>query len=306
MTKKNNTINVPISVPQEKQDDFIQNHQAITKNSNRLFLFAADQKIEHLHEDFYGPDLPQELNNPDYLFKLATSQHIGAFATHLGLITRYAKQYPDINYIAKLNAKTPLVTTDQQEPVSNQLWTMDDVLDIQKSGVSIRGVGYTVYLGSEYETLMLHEAAQMIHKAHRAGLVAILWVYPRGQAVEDEQDGLLSVGASGVAASLGADFVKIKPPFPDDIHSEAEWVNIAQQAAGTTKVICSGQEYTDAEAFLKNLYEQLHTGNTGGAAIGRNIFQRPQQEVEHFMHAAATLIYENGSLEDALQIMGKK
>lgn len=301
--KEQKPLSLPANVPSARHTDFINNYQAITKNTDRLFLFAADQKMEHLHQDFYGPDLPSELSLPEYLFELATSQYIGAFATHLGLITRYAQNYPSINYIAKLNGKTPLIPTNQHDPVSHQLWTIEDAINIQQSGIPIRGVGYTIYIGSEYESVMLHEAAQIIHRAHSVGLVTLLWIYPRGRAVKDEREGLLLAGAAGIAASLGSDFVKIKPPASDTTHTSAEWINIAHQAAGTTHVICSGEEHTDVETFFERLHEQLHIGHARGTAIGRNIFQRPKHKAEKFMEAVAALIYEDADMATALRIV---
>lgn len=40
-------------------------------------------------------------------------------------------------------------------------------------------------------------------------LSAVLWMYPRGKAVKDEKEPRLIARATGVAACLGSDFVKV-------------------------------------------------------------------------------------------------
>jgi hypothetical protein len=80
----------------------------------------------------------------------------------------------------------------------------------KNSGLNIVGIGYTVYAGSEYESQMLSEAAQLIYDAHFNGLITVVWAYPRGKAVTDEKDPHLVAGAASVTACLGSDFVKVK------------------------------------------------------------------------------------------------
>ena len=44
---------VPADVPNELIDTFIQNMDAATSGTGKMNLFACDQKIEHLNDDFY-------------------------------------------------------------------------------------------------------------------------------------------------------------------------------------------------------------------------------------------------------------
>ncbi len=170
---------MPADVPSNKHDEYSKNYQTITKGTNRLFLFAGDQKIEHLQKDFIGPAIDPAAINPEYLFAIASQAPIGVFATHLGLIARYGNKYPAINYLVKLNSKTDCVKTDQKDPLSTTLWSVDDVVQFKKqSGLPIHGIGYTVYVGSEFEHIMLAEAAQAVYQAHSYGLVSVLWMYP--------------------------------------------------------------------------------------------------------------------------------
>ena len=104
-----NQIVVPADVHPSMRKEFIKNYEAITHSTGKLVLIAGDQKVEHLNKDFYGPGIPPEVNNSERLFTIAHEGRIGAFATQFGLITRYAANYPTVNYIAKLNSKTNLI-----------------------------------------------------------------------------------------------------------------------------------------------------------------------------------------------------
>ena len=64
--------------------------------------------------------------------------------------------------------------------------------------MNIVGLGYTIYLGSEYEATMMAEAGELIAQAHANGLIVVLWIYPRGKAVTAEKDPDLIAGAAGV------------------------------------------------------------------------------------------------------------
>jgi DhnA family fructose-bisphosphate aldolase class Ia len=290
---------IPADVPEHKHNLFIDNLKTITRNKNRLFLFAADQKIEHLNEDFHGEHIHPDAADPEHLFRIAQQGDIGAFATQFGLIERYGRQYPDINYIVKLNSKTNLIKPkhndsvhiDHSDPISRKLWSVHDVVALkQSSGLHIRGIGYTVYLGSEFEAEMLTEAAQAVHQAHTEGLIAILWVYPRGAHIQNETDSELLAGAAGVANALGADAVKIRSPEMDDIHV-TEQLQIIKKAAGNTLVIAAGGHQIAEDKLLKVIAKQINNGNLDGVAIGRNIFQHSLPDAIALTKAIAAIVY---------------
>lgn len=303
MSHKPQPIIVPADVRRLSRRTFIHNYAAITRNTDRLFLFACDQKIEHMDLDFQGAGIHADARNPEHVFKIASHAPIGALAAHLGFISRYGMEYPDINYIVKLNGKTNLISTEQDEPISNQLWSVEDALALKKNGkLNIRGVGYTLYLGSEYENIMLEQAAQIIRQAHEHGLVAVLWVYLRGAAISNDIDPEYLAGAAGVANALGADFVKIKPPKGTKKASSAEQLKRAVAAAGNTKLICSGGSKINADDFIAELHDQLHVAHTSGCATGRNIFQRSEKEACAFVEALAALIYDDATVKQAIKV----
>ncbi|MBO5002977.1 aldolase [Methanocorpusculaceae archaeon] len=296
-------VKVPLDVPEGMRDVYLANYNLITQGSGRLMLFAGDQKMEHLNDDFYGEGIPADDGDPEHLFRIASEGKIGVFAAQLGLIARYAMDYPEVPYLVKMNSKTHLVGVSQKDPVSRQLWSVGQLVDIcAEKNVKIAGIGYTIYLGSENEAEMLAEAAALINDAHFHGLVTVLWIYPRGKAVKDEKDPHLIAGAAGVAACLGSDFVKVNAPKKDG-KSGAELLQEAVQAAGRTKVVCAGGSSTSEEKFLAELYDQIHVGGAAGNATGRNIHQKSLAEAVKFCNAIYAITVENKSVEEALAIL---
>jgi len=293
---------IPLDVPKAMRETYVKNYMEITKGSGRFMLFAGDQKVEHLNDDFYGEGVPEDDADPEHLFKIASKAKIGVFAVQLGLIARYGMDYKDVPYLVKVNSKTNLVETSQADPFSNLWYDMDQVVQFKEnSGLNILGVGYTIYLGSEFEAEMLVQAAQVIYDAHQQGMLSVLWIYPRGTAVKDEKDPHLIAGATGVGACLGTDFVKVNYPKKEGAKS-AEIFKEAIKAAGRTRVVCAGGTSDEGEAFLKKLYEQIHISGAMGNATGRNVHQKPLDEAIRMCNAVYAITVEDASVEKALKI----
>ncbi|MCU0235917.1 MAG: aldolase [Acidobacteria bacterium] len=298
---------IPADVPNGTLNEYLDNYDEITLGSGRLMLFAGDQKIEHLNDDFYGEGIAADDADPEHLFKIASEAEIGVFATQLGLVSLYGNDYPDIPYLIKLNSKTNLVKTAQQDPVSTQMIDVRQVVEFKKNtGLNILGVGYTVYLGSEYENAMIREAAQAVHWAHHHGLLTVLWIYPRGKAVKDEKAPELIAGATGVAATLGSDFVKVNYPKKEGQKS-AEIFKQAIKAAGRTKVVCAGGSSMEPRAFLQQLHDQIFISGAMGNATGRNIHQKPLDEAVRLTNAITAITVYGKPVDEAFQVyMGKE
>lgn len=302
MKIKTKDVVVPLDVPKNLRDKYVKNYLTITRESGRLMLFAGDQKVEHLNDDFYGKGIHPDDNEPEHMFRIASKAKIGVFATQLGLISRYGMDYPKVPYLVKLNSKTHLIKTAQSDPFSNELVGVEQVIDFKEnSGLTILGVGYTIYLGSEYEPEMLRQAAQIIYEAHQHGLITVVWIYPRGKAIKDEKDPHLIAGATGVAACLGADFVKINYPKKEGCESK-EILKEAILAAGRTKVVCAGGGSDDVKVFLSKLYDQLATSGASGNATGRNIHQKSLPEAIKMCNAIYAITVEGKTVEEALKI----
>ena len=299
---------VPMDVPEEMVETWLENMAAATCNTGRMNLFACDQKIEHLNDDFFdgGVKIPLSSNNPEHLFEIGARAHaegtIGVLAGQLGLISRYAMDAIDVPYLVKMNSKSHLVKKGQRDPVSMAMWDIDDVFTLINNGVNVVGIGYTIYLGSEFEHDMLTEAATLIRQAHENGLITVTWIYPRGEAVEDELDPQLISGAAGVALCIGADFTKVNYPRAFDNMSQAESLAVAVEAAGRTGVICSGGGSLPAKEFLQRLWEQINISGAQGAATGRNIHQKGTEEAVKMAAACHAIICEEASVDEALAI----
>jgi len=303
MDLKENDVLVPLDVPRAMREDYISNYRTITGNSGRLMLFAGDQKVEHLNSDFHGEGIHPDDGDPEHLFRIASRSKIGVFATQLGLIARYGMDYPDVPYLVKLNSKTNLVKTSQSDPFSNQWFDVEEVIDFRdNSGLTIAAVGYTLYLGSEYEPEMLHQAAWVVSNAHQHGLITVLWIYPRGKAVADEKDPHLIAGATGVAACLGSDFVKVNYPKKAG-HDSKELFKEAVLAAGRTKVVCAGGSSTDAKGFLQRLHDQIFVSGASGNATGRNIHQKSLDEAIKMCNAIYAITVNGETVEEAMKMM---
>ncbi len=306
MNEKMEGIHVPLDVPKEVEKEYISNMIKATHGTGRLMLFAGDQKVEHLNKDFFGEGIHEDDADPVHLFRVASKGRIGVLATQMGLISRYGRDYPDVSYLVKMNSKTNLVKTEQKDPYSGFLVDVDQVVDFKKtSGLEIVGVGATIYLGSEFEHMMIRNAAQMVNKAHKHGLFTVLWVYPRGQAVPDEKDPHLIAGATGVAATLGSDFTKINYPKKEGEESK-ELLKEAVKAAGNTKVICAGGSSVDVKKFLQRLHDQIHVSGAAGNATGRNIHQKSLDEAVRMCNAISAITLDDSNAEEAFEVYNKK
>lgn len=295
-------IFIPADVPPAMHATFTENMQALTRNTNNIFIFSCDQKIEHLNDDFFGEHIAADALYPEHVFNIASQGSIGAMAVPLGFLTRYGTLFPHVNYIAKLNGKTNVTPLIVKDALSTPLWTVEDVLHCKTSSqLLIRGIGVTVYIGSMDEEKMLTQAAHAIHHAHTHGLVAIVWMYARGKELSDEKAHSLYAGLCGLANALGADIVKIKVPEKKDDGSIMlpQTLRIATAAAGNTAVICAGGEQQDVQPFLQKLELQIQEGKTQGCAIGRTIFQKSLPEALALTHAISAIVYRTKNAEQA-------
>ena len=302
---------VPADVPKSMINEYIKNYLKITHNTGRLMLFAGDQKIEHLNDDFYGKIKVGESEvtislddaDPEHLFKIARSAKIGVFATQLGLIAKYGHSYSNVPYIVKLNSKSHLVKTSQRDPLSQAAWTVEQVVKFKKdSGLNILGVGYTVYVGSEFESEMIREAAQAAFQAHKNGMIAVFWMYPRGKSVLDEKEPHIIAGAAGMGACLGADFVKVNYPKPKEGRAAEAFKEAILAAGKRTKVITAGGGSKGVKDFLQETWDQINISGCYGNATGRNIHQKPLDTAIRMANAISAITLEGKSVEEAMSV----
>lgn len=302
---KKTNVRIPADVPKIMREKYVKNYLEMTRQTGRLMLFAGDQKLEHLNDDFYGEGIHLDDAEPEHLFRIASQAKIGVLAVQLGLVAKYGLDYKKIPYLIKLNSKTNLVKTEQQDPYNGIINDIEQVVEFKKnSGLKILAVGYTIYLGSEDEGKMLREAAVTVYEAHQHGLLTVLWIYPRGKAIKDEKDPHLIAGATGAAVCLGADFVKVNYPKKEGAEAK-EIFKEAIKAAGRTGVVCAGGSSTDVKSFLERLDDQIKSGAVGNAT-GRNIHQKSLTEAINMCNAIYAITIERKSVEEALLVYNGK
>jgi len=293
---------LPASVPGDKRNEYQKNYRRLTNGSGRLFLIAGDQKVEHLNDDFVGAGITPEDNSPEHLFKIAAASRGGVLAAHLGLISRYGQDYRRVPYIVKLNGKSNIGPNEDKD-ASGLWWTVADAVKFKKqSGLDVVGVGYTLYLGGRFEAQMLKTAAAAVWQAHQAGLTAVIWMYPRGKNIKEEDIHTIAGGA-GVAAALDADFVKIKYPYgAKNGRTTAVRFREAVAAAGRTKVICVGGSRRPVPQLLNDLNLQIKVAGTSGLAMGRNLHQRSLAEATRLSAAIGAVIFHDKNAKEAAAV----
>ena len=157
---------------------YIDNYLKATRGTGRLMLFACDQKVEHLNKDFYGEGIDIADAEPEHLFEIGRSGRVRRPWLASAVSSRSMPPItPSINYLVKMNSKTNLVKTAAGRSVlarSSTIWT--PCSPCATAGVNIVGLGYTIYLGSEYESTMLAEAGELIAAGPRQR--------PAGRAVD--------------------------------------------------------------------------------------------------------------------------
>lgn len=226
----------------------------ITKGGRALYL-AYDQGMEH------GPiEFNDENVDPKYIIEIARRGHYNGLIFQKGIAEKYLKEIKKsrVPLIIKLNGKTNLV---KGEPISRQICSVDEALKL-----GAKAVGYTIYIGSEHENVMLREFDKIEEEAHAAGIPVIAWIYPRGKSLEGKRDGILMAYAARVGLELGADIVKLQ------YNGNANDLKWAVKSAGRTKVVIAGGVKMDEKSFLRQVREIMKSGAIG-LAVGRNVWQ---------------------------------
>lgn len=253
------------------------NMEVFLKN-NRGVLLAYDQGLEH------GPtDLNEQNVDPRAIMELAVAGRFNAVIFQKGL----AEKYYDgrVPLILKVNGKTNLVKGD---PLARQTCSVQRAREI-----GAKAVGYTVYPGSAHESIMLAEFGRIQEEAHKLGMAAIAWVYPRSQTIQNDTAPEIIAYAARVGLEMGADAVKIK--YTGGVES-FKW---AVKCAGKTEVFMSGGPKARSEAdFFKQVRGVLDAGATG-LAVGRNVWQ--SADPMKTARALRKLVIDDCSVEEALK-----
>ncbi len=226
----------------------------IEKNG-RVLLLAYDQGFEH------GPvDFDERNVDPAYVMKIAESGLFTGVIFQEGVAARYYNHRSGVPLIVKLNGASSY--SKEEEPYSPLLCTVDKAIEL-----GAKGVGYTIYVGSEHEAKMMQEFSFIEDEAHKKGLIVIAWMYPRGKKVLGKEKIKETVAyAARLGMELNADYVKTY--YTGDAESFA-WV---VKSAGKTGVLSQGGTKTnwlELEAEAKGVMK----AGAKGLAVGRNVWQ---------------------------------
>jgi class I fructose-bisphosphate aldolase len=255
--------------------------------TGKLVILPVDQGFEHGPARSFAPN--PAAYDPHYHFQLAIDAGLSAYAAPLGMIEAGADTFAgQVPTILKMNSSNSLATTKDQAVTA----TVGDALRLGCSAI-----GFTIYPGSEYCFEQMEELRELAEEAKGAGLVVVVWSYPRGPLLDKAGETAIDVCAyaAHMAALCGAHIIKVKPPTAHLSQEaakkvyEAQHIDISTGAAriahvvqacfnGRRVVVFSGGE---TKPSTEAIYEEIRAQRDGGASgsiIGRNTFQRPREE----------------------------
>lgn len=270
----------------------ILNHGKLA-GTGKFVILPVDQGFEHGPARSFAPN-PAGYN-PLYHAELAIAAGCNAYAAPLGFIEGVASQYAgEIPLILKMNNHELLY--DEKDPMPALTSSPRDALRL-----GCAAVGYTIYPGSANFRAMYEQLRALAEEAKGYGLAVVVWSYPRGSSLSKEGETAIDVVAyaAQIAAQLGADIIKVKPPTAHVEQPEAKKVyekyhipvdtladrirHVVQSAFdGHRIVIFSGGAAKDDAAVFDEV-RGIRDGGGFGSIIGRNSFQRPRDQALEFL-----------------------
>jgi fructose-bisphosphate aldolase, class I len=263
------------------------NHGTLA-GTGKLVILPVDQGFEHGPARSFAPNPPGY--DPHYHFQLAIDAGCNAYAAPLGFMEAGAAEYAgQIPLILKVN-NHDLLYTAEGAPLPAVTSGVDDALRL-----GCGAIGFTIYPGSGARTEMYEELRELTAEAKAAGLAVVVWSYPRGVIPKEAETAVdVAAYAAQIAAQLGANIIKVKPPVlgPWDkkatealeksgtkLDTLADRIKHVVQGAfnGRRIVIFSGGETATTEDVLEQ-NRQIAAGGGFGTIMGRNSFQRPHDD----------------------------
>lgn len=258
------------------------------RDTGKLVILPVDQGFEHGPARSFAPN-PAGYN-PHYHFELAIEAGCNAYAAPLGFLEAGARAYAgEIPLILKLNNNESLFSS--KNPSQAITGSIDHALRLGCSAI-----GFTIYPGSANAQAAYEQLNALSEEAKTAGLVVVVWSYPRGEGLSKAGETAIDVTcyAAQIAAQLGAHIIKVKPPEnhieqPDakKVYEKcgvptatlAERIKHVVQSSfdGRRIVIFSGGAAKD-EAAIYDEIKGIRDGGGFGSIIGRNAFQRPRKD----------------------------
>ncbi len=254
--------------------------------TGKMVILPVDQGWEHGPARSFAPNPPAY--DPHYFPQLAVDAGMNAYAAPLGQIEAAADSYAgSIPLILKMNSSNSHATTKDQAITAS-------ISDALRLGCT--AVGFTIYPGSDQAFEMIEEIREITEEAKSVGLAVVLWSYPRGGDLSKDGETAIDVTAyaAHMAAQLGANIIKVKPPTDFIESKDARKVYDAQKIdisslpariahvmessfAGKRLVVFSGGAAKGTDAVYEEI-RALRDGGGNGSIIGRNSFQRSRED----------------------------
>lgn len=276
-----------------------------------LSIFPVDQGMEHTAAfSFYQNPL---FFDPENVVKLAVEGGCSAVASTSGVLSLVSKKYADkIPFIVKINHSEHLTLPEK----SDQL-LFSSVQQAYQLGA--KGVGATIYFGSDESHQRIEQIAQAFEIAHSLGLFTVLWCYPRNSHYKkNDQDYESAVDitaqANHIGVTIGADIIKQK--LPNALHGfealqfskynsemytalltdhpiDLVRYQVLHCYAGKIGLINSGGESGDNDLFdaLKAAVINKRGGGSG-LIMGRKVFKKPWHEALELLDAVQSVYRE--------------
>jgi len=254
--------------------------------TGKMVILPVDQGWEHGGARSFAPN-PAGYD-PHYHYQLAVDAGLNAYAAPLGQLAQGADTFAGaIPTILKVNHSNSWSTSDDQAVTAS----VDDALQLGCSAI-----GLTMYPGSDKFNDMVEEARELTREAKSKGLAVVIWSYPRGGKLSKDGETAVDVVAyaAHLAAQLGANIIKVKPPTAHIEQADAKKVydacnidvstltariaHVKQNCFdGKRIVVFSGGAAKGTDAVLDEI-RQLRDGGANGSIIGRNSFQRSRED----------------------------
>ena len=252
--------------------------------TGKLVILPVDQGFEHGPARSFAPN--PAAYDPHYHYQLAIDAGLSAYAAPLGMIAAGADTYAGaLPTILKVNSSNSLATSKDQAVTAG-------VKDALRLGCA--AIGFTIYPASEHAFDQMEELRDLTAEAKASGLAVVVWSYPRGPALDKNAETAVDICAyaAHMAALMGANIIKVKPPTQHigleaarksyekiDISSLPKRVEHVMQSAfnGKRVVVFSGGEAKGLDAVFDEI-KGLRDGGASGSIIGRNTFQRPKDQ----------------------------
>ncbi len=278
-------------------------------------ILPVDQGIEHSAGASFAPN-PMYFD-PENIVKLAVEGGCNAVASTLGVLGSVARKYAHkIPFLVKVNHNEFLSYPNAYDQI--RFGAVRQAFDM-----GAKGIGATIYFGSEESKRQIQEVTEWFKEAHELGMFTVLWCYLRNPAFKTKDtDFHVAADLTGQANHLGvtieADIIKQKLPENNGgynavnfgkthkkVYSDLSSDNpidltryqLANCYMGRAGLINSGGASSGESDLKEAVKTAVINKRAGGMGLisGRKAFQRPMKDGVGLLNAIQD-VYLNGDV----------